>query len=174
MVNYRRHFTPGGSYFFTVALHNRHASHLIDSIDLLRTAFRKTQTQKPFRIDAIVVLPEHLHCIWTLPDQDSDYPARWQLIKSVFSHELEKSGVPVIRRNDGSYLIWQRRYWEHTIRNDSDMQRHIDYIHFNPVKHGLVKQAEDWPYSSLHRYIRMGWLPENWAGVQLDDLDCGE
>ena len=164
MVNYRRNFVPGGSYFFTVTLRMRNSQQLVESIDLLRLAFRKTQEAKPFKIEAIVVLPEHLHSIWTLPPNDSDYPGRWKSIKSIFTRELEKSGVVVEKRKDGSALIWQRRYWEHTIRDVDDLYRHIDYIHFNPVKHGLVERVKDWPYSSFHRYVRQGLLSPDWAG----------
>jgi putative transposase len=164
MVNYRRNFVPGGTYFFTVALRMRNSQQLVASIDLLRLAFRKTQEAKPFKIEAIVVLPEHLHSIWTLPPNDSDYPGRWKSIKSIFIRELEKSGVVVEKRKDGSALIWQRRYWEHTIRDVDDLYRHIDYIHFNPVKHGLVERVKDWPYSSFHRYVRQGLLSPDWAG----------
>ena len=131
---------------------------------MLRLVFRKTQEAKTFKIEAIVVLPEHLHSIWTLPPNDSDYPGRWKSIKSIFTRELEKSGVVVEKRKDGSALIWQRRYWEHTIRDVDDLYRHIDYIHFNPVKHGLVERVIDWPYSSFHRYVRQGLLSPDWAG----------
>lgn len=163
MVNYQRNFVPGGTYFFTVALRNRHSTQLTDSIQLLRQSFRDTMRSRPFRIDAIVVLPEHLHTIWTLPPDDSDYPARWKAIKSNFSHRLSKSGILVEKRRDGSTLVWQRRYWEHTIRDAEDLNRHIDYIHINPVKHGLVERVADWPFSSFHRYVQRGLLPADWA-----------
>ena len=156
MVNYRRNFVPGGTYFFTVTLRRRNSRQLVESIDLLRLAFRKTLEAKPFQIDAMVVLPEHLHSIWTLPPNDSDYPGRWKAIKSIFTRELEKSGVAVDKRKDGSALIWQRRYWEHTIRDADDLNRHIDYIHYNPVKHGLAESAEDWPWSTYHQFLKEG------------------
>ncbi|MEI6069919.1 MAG: transposase [Methylococcaceae bacterium] len=174
MVNYRRNFVPGGTYFFTVTLRMRNSRRLVESIDLLRLAFRKIREAKPFQIDAMVVLPEHLHSIWTLPPNDSDYPGRWKAIKSIFTRELEKSGVPVIKRKDGSSLIWQRRYWEHTIRDTNDLNQHIDYIHFNPVKHGLVTRVVDWPYSSFHRYVRQGLLLPDWAGENVDGMTLGE
>ena len=173
MVNYRRNFVPGGSYFFTVTLHNRNSGLLIESIDTLRLAFRNALHKKPCTVDAVVILPEHLHTIWTLPSGDSDYPGRWQAIKSIFSLELKKSRLAIDKNNAGDSQIWQRHYWEHTIRDDNDFNRHIDYIHYNPVKHGLVKSATDWPYSSLHRYIRQGVLPPNWGG-QIDEMNCGE
>jgi putative transposase len=174
MVNYRRNFVPGGTYFFTVTLRNRHSRQLIQSIGLLRQAFRKTLHTQPFQIDAIVILPDHLHAIWTLPSGDRDYPGRWKAIKSSFSRSLEKSGIPVEKRQDGSALVWQRRYWEHTIRDDDDLNRHIDYIHMNPVKHGLAKRVADWPYSSFHRYVRHGLLPLDWASEVISDTTWGE
>ena len=174
MVNYRRNFVPGGTYFFTVALRNRHSRQLTRSIGLLREAFRKTLDAKPFQMDAIVILPDHLHAIWTLPPGDVDYPGRWKAIKSNFSRDLGKSGIPVEKRQDGSTLIWQRRYWEHTIRDDDDLHRHIDYIHINPVKHGWVRSVADWPYSSFHRYVKQGLLPLNWASDVHSDATWGE
>jgi putative transposase len=174
MVNYRRNFVSGGTYFFTVTLRKRNSRQLVESIDLLRLAFRKTREAKPFEIDAMVVLPEHLHSIWTLPPNDSDYPGRWRSIKSIFTRELERSGVLVEKRKDGSAIIWQRRYWEHTIRDAGDLIHHIDYIHFNPVKHGLVERVIDWPYSSFHRYVKQGLLPPNWAGENIEDMKMGE
>lgn len=173
MVNYRRNFVPGGTYFFTVALRNRHSSQLTDSICLLRESFRDTMRAKPFRIDAIVVLPDHLHAIWTLPPDDGDYPGRWKAIKSDFSRRLLKSGILVEKRQDGSMLVWQRRYWEHTIRDNEDLNHHIDYIHINPVKHGLVKQVADWPFSSFHRYVKQGLLPSNWASEVIPSTQGG-
>lgn len=163
MVNYRRNFVPGGTYFFTVALHDRGARRLTEHAGELRDAFRRILRDRPFRIQAIVVLPEHLHTVWTLPPGDGDYPGRWKAIKSAFTRSLQKTGHPVPMRDDGSALIWQRHYWEHTIRDTDDLQRHIDYLHFNPVKHGWVERVADWPYSSFHRFVRQGSLPEDWG-----------
>jgi putative transposase len=174
MVNYRRNFVPDGTYFFTVTLRNRHSQQLTRSIDLLIQAFRNTLRIKPFSCDATVILPDHLHAIWTLPPGDIDYPGRWKAIKSNFSRGLAKSGIPVEKRHDGSALVWQRRYWEHTIRDNNDLNRHIDYIHMNPVKHGWVKRVADWPYSSFHRYVRHGLLPLDWASNSLSDTIGGE
>ena len=174
MVNYRRNFVPGGTYFFTVALRDRRSQQLTQSIDLLRQAFRNTLRSQPFHIDAIVVLPDHLHSIWTLPPGDNDYPSRWKAIKSNFSRQLSHAGIPVEKRQDGSTLVWQRRYWEHTIRNDEDFKRHIDYIHINPIKHGLVKHVVDWPFSSFHRYVKQGILPVTWASDAMCDFIRGE
>ncbi|WP_439404359.1 REP-associated tyrosine transposase [Bradyrhizobium sp. DASA03076] len=164
MVRYRRNFVLGGTFFFTVTLDDRRSSVLIDHIDKLRNAFRVTRAERPFEIDAIVILPDHLHVIMKLPDNDSDFSGRWRRIKSVFTHRLAASGATVSRNNRGESLLWQRRFWEHTIRNDADFERCVDYIHFNPVKHGLVTSPIDWPHSSLHRYARDGILPADWGG----------
>ena len=164
MVNYRRNFVPGGTYFFTVTLRDRSSRLLAEHINSLRAAFREVKRKRPFHIDAIVILPEHLHIIWTLPEGDADYPGRWRAIKSAFTHAVVKSGVAVARNEKGAYALWQRRYWEHTIADEDDFQHHVDYIHFNPVKHEWVKQAADWPHSSLHQYVKQGILPPDWAG----------
>jgi putative transposase len=126
-------------------------------------------------IDAIVILPDHLHAIWTLPDGDADYSGRWRAIKSRFTRELRASGIPLTCDDRGEYRLWQRRFWEHTIRDDNDFNRHVDYIHWNPVKHGLTFRVADWPYSSFHRYTRLGLLPEDWVnGVNEDRGHYGE
>lgn len=165
MVNYRRNFVPGGTYFFTVTLRDRHSRQLTHSIGILRQAFRKTLHARPFSCDAIVILPDHIHTIWTLPPGDMGYPGRWKAIKSNFSRGLEKSGIPVEKRQNGSSRVWQRQYWEHTIRDKDDLNRHIDYIHINPVKHGWVKRVADSPYSSFHRFVRQGLLPDIGLGI---------
>lgn len=164
MVRYRRNFVPGGTYFFTVTLADRTSSALVHHIDVLRMAFRVVRQERPFKIDAIVILPEHLHAIWTLPSDDSDFSDRWKRIKGYFTHQLVASGAPVKRHRNGEYALWQRRFWEHTIRNDADFERHVDYVHLNPVKHGLVSRVCDWPHSSFHAYVRGGLLPVDWAG----------
>ena len=174
MVNYRRNRLAGATYFFTVTLHDRHSQHLTTHIDALRQAFRAAHKAKPFQIDAIVVLPEHLHTIWTLPEGDADYAGRWRMIKSRFTRLLAKRGIAMTRNTKGEYDLWQRRYWEHTILDDLDLQRHADYIHFNPVKHGLVQRVADWPHSSFHREVRRGMLPEDWAGTEISDAGFGE
>ncbi len=164
MVRYRRNFVPGGTYFFTLTLVNRRSSVLVDHIDALRAALRRARHERPFAIDAIVVLPDHLHAVLTLPPDDADYPGRWRLIKTLFSKAVLAAGAPVKRHPNHELALWQRRFWEHTIRNDDDLARHVDYIHFNPVKHGLVARVQDWPHSSFHRYVREGLLPNDWAG----------
>jgi putative transposase len=160
MVGYRRNFIAGGTYFFTVTLADRSAALLTERIDALGAAFRQCRLLRPFETIAIVVLPEHLHCVWTLPEGDADYPMRWSLVKRAFTRRQYHEGPTPLRAKT---RVWQARYWEHTIRDDVDLERHIDYIHFNPVKHGLVQRAADWPHSSFRRYVRAGRLPEDWA-----------
>ena len=178
MTTYRRNASPGSSFFFTVNLADRRQSLLVDNIELLRTAFREVQARHQFTLDAIVVLPEHIHAIWTLPEGDGDYAMRWRLIKSRFSRGLPPAPVEHLSRSrllKGERNIWQRRYWEHTIRDDDDFARHIDYVHINPVKHRLVTRVGDWPYSSFHRMVKLGIYPEDWAGdISSDGTDFGE
>lgn len=164
MVNYRRNFIPGGTYFFTVTLADRRSKILVDHIDLMRNALRVARQERPFVIDAVVILPDHLHAVFTLPPNDSDFSGRWRRIKGHFSSALIDASTELKRRSNGSLAVWQRRFWEHTIRDEGDYARHVDYIHFNPVKHGLVQRVRDWPYSSFHRYVKDGILPEDWAG----------
>ena len=165
MVNYRRSRTQGGTYFFTVNLRNCTSNHLVTHINYLRQAFRLVQKQRPFEVVASVILPEHLHIIMSLPDGDCDYPERWKAIKSRFTRALIKENVSGLTKNrKGEYNLWQRRYWEHQIRDEIDLQHHVDYIHFNPVKHGHVREVADWPYSSFHRYVKSGLIESNWSG----------
>ena len=154
----------GGTYFFTVNLAERKRTLLVDNIDLLREVMSKVRQHHPLHIDAMVVLPNHLHALWTLPNGDCDYPMRWMLVKAGFSRRI----APGERRNrsrivKGERGLWQRRYWEHLIRDEYDYVRHVDYIHFNPVKHGYVKRASDWPHSSIHRYIKAGLVDQVWG-----------
>jgi putative transposase len=176
MTEYRRNFIPGGSYFFTVNLADRRSALLTDHIEDLRAAFRHVHGRHPFTIDAIVVLPDHLHAIWTLPERDTDYSMRWQLIKSAFTRRLPPGeDVSPSRATRGERGIWQRRFWEHTLRDEIDLERHVDYIHFNPVKHGYVGRVNDWPYSSFSRMVSAGVYPADWAGViSTDSTGFGE
>ena len=160
MVHYRRNFVPGGTYFFTVTLADRRGSVLTDRIDALGLAFRQCRALHPFETIAIVVLPEHLHCVWTLPEGDADYSTRWSLIKRAFTRKQHHEGPRDARSRN---KLWQSRFWEHTIRDEIDLARHVDYIHFNPVKHGCATRAADWPHSSFHRYVNQGWLTSDWA-----------
>lgn len=165
MSNYRRMRVPGGTYFFTVNLLERRRRLLTDRIADLRTAFRAAQAARPFEVLAIVILPDHLHCLWRLPSGDFDNANRWAQIKAGFSRCLpmdeRRSARRMARRERG---IWQRRYWEHLIRDENDLRRHIEYIHFNPVKHGYVVRAWDWPHSSFHRWVERGEYPADWGG----------
>lgn len=167
MTNYRRAKIAGATYFFTVNCAQRQGNHmLVENIDLLRQVVRKVKKDHPFTIDAMVVLPEHLHCIWTLPHDDANYKTRWALIKAGFSRRIalgENRSESRIKR--GERGIWQRRYWEHLIRDDLDFRRHVDYIHWNPVKHGWVDRVNQWPYSSFHTYVKQGICPSDWAGA---------
>jgi putative transposase len=165
MTQYRRNFIPGGSFFFTVNLADRRSHLLTEHIGALRAAFRDTKANHPFRIEAIVVLPDHLHAIWSLPEDDADFSMRWRLIKSRFSHALPQGErISASRRSKGERGIWHRRYWEHTLRDEDDFARHVDYVHFNPVKHGHVTRVVDWPHSSFHQMTRLGVYPPDWAG----------
>src|SRR5262249_37530548 len=145
-------------------LADRTSAALVNHVDSLRTAFRVARRERPFTIGAIVILPEHLHTIWTLPSGDFDFSGRWKRIKALFTHRLVAGGIQVQRHRNGEYALWQRRFWEHTIRSEWDFERHVDYVHFNPVRHKLAIRASDWPYSSFHAYVRRGLLPADWAG----------
>ena len=163
MVNYRPSQTPGGTFFFTVKLRDRSASHLITHIHHLRNCIREVKQQRPFDIIALVVLPDHLHAVFRLPKNDHDFPVHRNLIKSRFSRALIKEGVALKKNGKGEINLWQRRYWKHQIRNEADLQTQVDYIHFNPVKHGYVERATDWPHSSFHRFVRLGMLDQHWG-----------
>ena len=144
----------------------RHDNDLLTrEINLLRDTVRQVRKRYPFQINAWVVLPEHLHCVWTLPPGDSDFSMRWRLIKSGFSRALPKTERrSKVRRAARERGIWQRHYWEHVIRDDLDYQRHVDYIHVDPMKHGYVKRVKDWPYSTFHHYVDQGIYLPNWCG----------
>ncbi|TXH64915.1 MAG: transposase [Lysobacteraceae bacterium] len=164
MPNYRRMWLPGGTYFFTVNLLERRRRLLVERIEALGHAFRRARADRPYTMVACVVLPDHLHCIWTLPEGDADIANRWRQIKLDFSRSVPADERLSHRRQAKAERgIWQRRYWEHLIRDECDLHNHIDYIHLNPLKHGLVARVADWPYSSLHRYVHDGNLPSNWA-----------
>ncbi len=165
MPDYRRLFIPGGCWFFTATLSDRRSRLLVERIDVLRMAVAAVKRAHPFGIDAMVVLPDHIHAVWTLPEGDADFPLRWRLIKRAFSVALpEEAGLATARRREGERGIWQRRYWEHLIRDDDDFGRHVDYCHINPMRHGLVSRVRDWPYSSFHRAVAAGTYAEDWGG----------
>ena len=170
MSEYRRANIKGGTYFFTVVTHQRRQLLIDEDVrNALREGIEKTKVLFPFQILAWVLLPDHLHCIWTRPEGDADFAKRWGMIKRNVSQYCanrlntnENRNLSRIKRNESSF--WQRRYWEHQIRNETDFKRHVDYIHWNPLKHGLVEQVSDWPYSTFHRYVKDGIYPKDWCG----------
>lgn len=165
MSNYIRSQVAGATYFFTLTLAQRNTALLTDNIELLRHAYQRANALHPFTTIAICILPDHIHAIWQMPPDDGDYALRWRMIKSQFSRHFsaneQRSSSKVKRREKG---IWQRRYWEHQIRDDIDLQRHVDYIHYNPVKHGLVSNVKDWPHSTFHRYVKDDVYAESLGG----------
>ena len=185
MTAYRRIHQPGGTYFFTVALAVRGTDLLLHHLDILRDAYRQTQRDRPLRTEAIVVLPDHLHAIWTLPGGDADYGTRWGAIKARFTRKVkarargaeEMGWNPILRSpskvRKGDAGLWQRRFWEHTVRDQADFDTHMRYCWMNPVKHGLVTHPTDWAPSSIHRDIRRGLVPPEWTG-EITNGDFGE
>jgi REP-associated tyrosine transposase len=174
--NYRRAWCPGGTYFFTVNLLNRQGNDLLTKhIDLLRRAVSSVRKAHPFIIHGWVVLPDHLHCVIELPQNDADFATRWRLIKMGFSKGLPRTEKrSVVRVHRGERGIWQRRYWEHLIRDERDFSAHMDYVHINPLKHGLVKFVTDWPYSTFHGLVAQGIYPPDWAGGDEEKLDYSD
>ncbi len=174
MSMYRRLRVRGGTYFFTVNLADRSSTVLVDRIDALRRAFAETARELPFRTDAIVVLPDHLHAVWTLPRGDADFSTRWKRIKTRFTISV----APAPRGSHsktarGEMGLWQRRFWEHAVRDADDHRRHVEYCWINPVRHRLVRRVADWPHSSFHREVRHGLVPPDWAGT-VPEGDFGE
>ncbi|MFN0316941.1 MAG: REP-associated tyrosine transposase [Burkholderiales bacterium] len=164
-MRYRRSDTLGGTYFFTVNLADRRSDALVRHINELRAVMAHVRDAHPFSVVAMVALPEHLHAILRLPPGDADYSLRWSLIKAGFSRRLKKvEAISASREAKRERGIWQRRYWEHQIRDETDMARHVDYIHYNPVKHGWVKRPIDWRHSTLHAYIERKFLSPEWGG----------
>jgi putative transposase len=165
MSNYRRQRLPGGTYFFTVNLLERRGRLLVEHIGSLLEAFNVTRKFRPFEIIAIVILPDHLHCIWRLPEGDDDNATRWRHIKSTFSKQLPNAErISKSREKRSERGIWQRRFWERAISDAQDLTNHINYVYINPLKHGYVTKVRDWPYSSFHRDVQRGVFPEDWAG----------
>jgi len=166
-MHYRRVYTPGAHYFFTVVTEQRNPL-LIKHIDRLRHAFRKVIHTHPFELEAICVLPDHLHTMWKMPSDDENYSLRWNLIKRNFSSGIDLASTSDSKTRKREKGVWQRRFWEHQIRDERDWRNHVDYIHYNPVKHGLVERVGDWPHSSFHRFVRRGWYEENWGEVSAE------
>ncbi|MBI5014324.1 MAG: transposase [Deltaproteobacteria bacterium] len=167
MPNYRR-CREGTTYFFTVVTHRRRPI-LCDtrSRRALRDAIADARAAHPFAIEAWVLLPEHLHCLWRLPDEDRDYSLRWALIKAGFTKRirawLDTPETCRSRERHREAMVWQRRFWEHTIRDDRDFAAHCDYVHWNPVKHGLAAAPKDWPHSTFHRFVEKGIYTACWG-----------
>jgi len=170
-MRYRRVSMAGASYFFTVVTYRRH--HLFgkaQAVGILERAIQRVQERRPFVIEAQVILPDHIHSMWTLPDDDVDYPTRWRLIKEAFTREYvpnhHVSSRDASRRARGERTVWQRRYWEHLIRNDRDFSAHLEYIHFNPVRHGLVSAPRDWPHSTFLNWVAKGAYESTWGSQE--------
>ncbi len=162
MSNYKRIYIPGGRYFFTVVCWKRKPVFAQpENVGILRRAFKKVRQKMPMATEAIVVLPDHLHCLWKLPDGDSDYPARWREIKKYATRRI--AAFP-------GEKIWQPRYWEHTIRDEEDWRNHVDYIHYNPVKHGLADSPLAWPYSSFQGAVEKGWYASDWGKTPPENI----
>ena len=182
MPNYRRYYIPGGTFFFTLVSYGRSAIFTTPQArSLLRSAWVDVKKRFPFSTIAICLLPDHFHCIWTLPEGDTNFSLRWREIKRLFTKGfLQEIGPGAVRNasrvNRNEAAIWQRRFWEHTIRDEADLAKHIDYIHFNPVKHNLVAEVEDWPWSSYHKFVRLGYYGGCGSGRfdEVKDLQINE
>jgi putative transposase len=174
MPEYRRAVLPGGTFFFTVVTYQRKPILIsAEAREILRFAWLDVKQRFPFTTDAICLLPDHIHCIWTLPMGDTNYSIRWKEIKRLFSRQYNRQigNLPQgnsSRRKREEVTLWQRRFWEHTIRDETDYQNHLNYIHYNPVKHELVKQVNLWPWSSFHRYVREGFYESDWGSGYTD------
>jgi len=168
-MKYRRSKSEGATYFFTVVTYRRKRI-LCDNFNaaLVKEAFTHIATNRPFKIDAFVMLPDHIHSVWTLPDGDNDYSTRWTLIKMYFTKRCDtrlKGGQSDNMKKKGLQGVWQQRFWEHQIRDDRDFAAHVDYIHYNPVKHSLAERPVDWKYSSFHKYVKEGIYDKNWGAM---------
>ncbi len=174
---YRRNMVPGGTFFFTVVTYDRRPLFHEELARIcLREAWTQTAERLPFTCDAICLLPEHLHCIWTLPHLDTDYSARWRELKGTFSKlYLARGGEDgprcASRKRKREAALWQRRFWEHTIRDQEDLEAHFHYVHFNPVKHRHVAGVKDWPWSTFHRYVQLGYYEPDWGETEPPGLD---
>jgi len=173
MPEYLRIKLEGCLYFFTVVTFDRKPILTSNrSIEILRSVIKEVQSDLPFIIEGFVLLPNHIHSIWRMPENEKDYSKRWQAIKAKFTHRylvddcfVEVSRSMKSKRERG---VWQRRFWEHWIRDETDFFRHLDYIHWNPVKHGYVKRVRDWEWSTFHKYVKKGWYPLEWGDLEDD------
>ena len=157
-----RSHAPGPCYFFTVVTHDRRPI-LITEIDRLRSAFRILLARHPFTLEAIVILPDHLHTMWRMHEEDGDFSMRWRVLKRLFSTRLEAPIPNESRARKREKSVWQRRFWDHVIRDDDDWRRHLDYLHYNPVRHGYCDEPGEWPYSSFARMVARGWYEPDWG-----------
>lgn len=177
-MKYRRAFVKGGSFFFTLVTERRRPIFSSDeSVEVLRAAFRSVQEKMPFSLDAIVVLPDHLHCIWTLPPHDADFATRWRLIKTWFTKHCDpllRATTNAVQAKRQEQAIWQHRYWEHMLRDEKDFERHVEYIHYNPVKHGHATSPFAWPYSSFRRFVDAGIYDANWGAGEMEFEGIGK
>lgn len=166
MSEYRRLYREQGWYFFTIVTYNRQKilTHP-DNVTRLRRSFQYAMNKHTFFIDAIVVLLDHIHCIWRLPHDDDDFSTRWRLVKWHFS-----LGMDTLLTERGEKKVWQRRFWEHLLRNEKDWQRHMDYIHHNPVKHRYVQNPKDWRYGSFHDAVKRGFYTIDWGSQEPDSI----
>ncbi len=174
-MQYRRSRARGARFFFTVVTHERRRFLCLEpNVALMREALRYVIGRHPFLIDAFVLLPDHLHCIWTLPEDDNDFSTRWRLIKSYFSRKCAnqfKVSRTANRQKKAEQAVWQHRFWEHQIRDDRDFISHVEYIHYNPVKHGLVKSPDAWTHSTFHRYVKQGIYHSGWGADEAPVFD---
>ena len=167
MPNYRRTRIAGGTYFFTVVTFRRLPLLASSSaISALRSSFEAVMTRHPFTVEAMVIMPDHLHCIWTLPDGDHDFSTRWRLVKAGFSRACQRSPaeqIPwsLLRKREKD--VWQQKLWEHCIRDDMDFNAHCDYIHYNLVKHGLAQSPAEWQHSTFRLFVQAGFYPRDWG-----------
>lgn len=178
MSRYLRQRTPEGTYFFTVVTYHRQPILCqVEAMRCLLSSIGTVRRRLPFEMEAWVILPDHLHCIWSLPEGDADYSRRWALIKLQFtkamgsSLSLRERSASRIKRHEGA--IWQRRFWEHQIRDAGDFEAHVHYIHFNAVRHGLVRKPVDWPHSSFQRFVKKGVYRSDWGGLDDWPVDVG-
>jgi putative transposase len=183
MADYRRWYIPGGTYFFTLVTYQRRPLFQEAAARALLGDLMRQQTSRmPFQTVAIVLLWDHLHCLWTLPAGDDDYSGRWKDIKATFTRNWLRSGgkeqpVSCAKAARGRRGVWQPRFYEHAIRDEQDLENHADYLHFNPVKHGYVKRPWDWQWSSFRRFVQMGQYSGNWAAqgepLNIRMMECG-
>jgi putative transposase len=174
-MQYRRAKIAGASYFFTVVTHERRPIFQnAEAVVLFETGLKRIKERHPFEVDAYVILPDHIHTVWTLPEQDANFSTRWRLIKEAFTKPFGRMQQPLSRnasrKSKGEQAIWQRRFWEHVIRDEADYAAHVDYIHYNPVRHGLTTAARDWPHSSFSAWVKRGVYEPYWGSDEIAPL----